>query len=266
MKKFFCAKYLSLMFVCCVIAGNAVAQNTNMDANLPSWLTRPMPLVDCLNIALQQSATILKARNDLEASYGVVVQTRAVALPQLQATGQYKDTDPDAIESFPIPNAPNQPNQNWNVGVQIVQSIYQGGKLFAALRAAKITKAQALAEYQTTIADALLGVRDGVLRRAARRATNHRSRGVGESAAKGIGRSADTGLMRAQFRNSTCCAPTFPLPMNVPNLIQARNNYRIAKNNLGQSAWLQSAARNLGRRSAEPDGHARRGAISNESA
>src|SRR5450432_1801112 len=109
------------------------AQSTN---SAPDWLTRPLALTDCLNIALAQNATILKAKNDLEASYGVVVQTRAVALPQLKASGQYKDTDRNAIENFP--NAPSSPNQNWNAGVQLVQSIYQGGKLLAAVRAAKV--------------------------------------------------------------------------------------------------------------------------------
>ena len=85
------------LFFCVVRAGlflpwYTTAQNTNTD--LPGWITRPLPLTDCLNLALQQNATILKAKNDLEASHGVVVQTRAVALPQVQATGQYKDTDP----------------------------------------------------------------------------------------------------------------------------------------------------------------------------
>ena len=59
--------------------------------------------------------------------------------------------------------------------MQIVQSIYDGGKLTAAVRAARLTKEQALAQYQTAIADALLAVRAGVLRRAARRAANHRA-------------------------------------------------------------------------------------------
>src|ERR1700690_1016721 len=119
------------VFICFV--WNLTAQNTN--ASMPGWITRPLALADCLNIALQQNATILKARNDLDAQYGVVVQTRAVVLPQLQATGQYKDTDPSSIESIPTPGIQPPPHENWNAGVQIVQSIYQGGKLMAAVRA-----------------------------------------------------------------------------------------------------------------------------------
>jgi outer membrane protein len=229
MKKFFCVKYLSLAFVCFVIAGNTIAQNTNTEANLPTWLTRPLPLVDCLNIALQQSATILKAKNDLEASYGVVVQTRAVALPHVQATGQYKDTDPNAIESFP--GTTSQPDENWNAGVQIVQSIYQGGKLIAAVRAAKVTKEQALAQFQTTVADALLSTREAYY-------------DVLLAAQQIIVHKASVNLLQKELEDQQHRLDAGTVPkFNVlraevsvanerPNLIQARNNYRIAKNNL----------------------------------
>src|ERR1017187_4117992 len=130
MKKLFFCVGVFIYFV-----WNITAQNTN--TSLPGWITRPLSLTDCLNIALQQNGTILKAKSDLEAQQGVVVQTRAVALPQVQATGQYKDTDPNAIESFP--GGAMQPHQNWNAGVQIVQTIYEGGKMVAALRAATAT-------------------------------------------------------------------------------------------------------------------------------
>ena len=205
---------------------SATAQNTN--TSLPGWITRPLSLTDCLNIALSQNATILKAKNDLDAQYGVVVQTRAVALPQVQATGQYKDTDPNAIESFP---GFNQPHQNWNAGVQIVQSIYEGGKMVAALRAASVTKQQALAQYQTVIADTLLGARvayyDVLL--AAQQITVHE---------------ASVNLLQKELEDQQRRYDAGTVPhFNVlraevavanerPALIQARNNYRITKNNL----------------------------------
>ena len=51
------------MLIC--LAWNTTAQNTN--TSLPGWITRPLSLTDCLNLALQQNGTILKAGNDLEA-------------------------------------------------------------------------------------------------------------------------------------------------------------------------------------------------------
>jgi outer membrane protein TolC len=217
---------LSLALVCFAGKWNAVAQN--MDTNSPAWISQPLSLLQCLNLALQQSASILKAKNDLEASQGVVVQTRAGALPQLTATGQYKYTDPNAIESFP---GTSQPNQSWNAGIQIVQSIYSGGKIVAALRAASATKQQALAQYQTTVADTLLSVRlayyDTLL--AAQQITVHE---------------ASVNLLQKEFedqqhRLDAGTVPKFNLlradvavANERPNLIQAKNNYRIAKNNL----------------------------------
>ena len=127
------------------------------DTNAPAWLSRPLSLVDCENIALAQNADILKAKNDLESSQGVVIQTRAVALPHLQATGHYSDKENTLIQ--PYPGAANQPNQSWNAGIQLVQDIYAGGKMVAAFKGAAATKKQAIAQYDTAVADTLLLVR-----------------------------------------------------------------------------------------------------------
>jgi outer membrane protein TolC len=217
--------FCGAVFICFV--WNITAQNTN--TSLPGWITRPLSLTDCLNIALSQNATILKAKSDLEASQGVVVQTRAVALPQVQATGQYKDTDPQAIES--LPGGTMQPHENWNAGVQIVQSIYEGGKMVAALRAANVTKQQALAQYQTVIADALLLTRLAyydVLLAAQQITVNEASVNLLQKELEDQQRRYDAGtvphfnVLRAEVAVANAR----------PALIQARNNYRIAKNNL----------------------------------
>lgn len=207
------------------LAGHLNAQSTN---GTPTWLTRPLSLADSLNIALQQNDTILKAKNDLEAQYGVVVQTRAVALPQLQATGQYKYIESRALNSIP---GTTTPNQNWTAGLQIVQSIYQGGKLLAAIKAAKVTKQQALAQYNTVIADTLLAVRlayyDILL--AAEQIT------VNEASVNLLQKELDD----QQHRYDAGTVPHFnvlrakvALANARPALINAQNNYRIAKNNL----------------------------------
>jgi len=199
---------------------------TAAENNQPSWLTRPLSLADALNTALAQNATLLKAKNDLEATHGLVVQTRAVALPQVQASGQYKSTDPNAIESNP---SYAQPAQNWNAGVQIVQNIYMGGKMLAALRAANATKQQAAAIYQTVVADTLLSVRlayyDVLL--AAQQIT------VSEASVKLLQKE----LEDQQHRFDAGTVPHFnvlraevAVANERPALIRAKNNYRITKN------------------------------------
>ena len=217
-------KKLTLFSLLAAIAFAVSAAETNT----PAWLSRPLSLADALNTALAQNATILKAKNDLEASQGVVVQTRAVALPQVVATGQYKATDPQAVEAF---GTLTQPQQNWNAGLQIVQTIYMGGKLVAAIRAADVTKQQAVAVYKTTVADTLLQTRlayyDVLL--SAQQIT------VREASVKLLQKE----LEDQQHRFDAGTVPHFnvlraevAVANERPFLIQARNNYRIAKNNL----------------------------------
>lgn len=218
-----------LLLVGCISGRTVSAQNTNAGASLPAWITRPLSLADCLNIALQQNGTILKAKSDLEAQQGVVVQTRAVALPQLTANGQYKDTDRNAIENFP--NAPSSPDQNWNANIQLVQSIYEGGKMVAAFKAATATKKQAIAQFQTTRDDTLLAVRlayyDVLL--AAQQITVNQASVVllqqeldDQQRRYAAGTVPKLNVLRAEVA----------LANQRPALIQAQNSYRISKNNL----------------------------------
>jgi outer membrane protein len=213
-----------------VAGAGAQTQSSSTGTNAPAWITQPLSLVDCLNLALSQNATILKAKSDLQATYGVVVQTRAVALPQVLATGQYKRTERSAIESFPGLGI-QQPDQNWNAGIQIVQSIYEGGKMLAAIRAARLTKEQSLLQYQTVVDDTLLSTRlayyDVLL--AAQQIVVH------EASVKLLTKE----LEDQQHRYNAGTVPHFnvlraevAVANERPALIQARNNYRIAKNNL----------------------------------
>jgi len=221
------------------LAGNIWAQtntastnavNTTSTNNLPSWLTQPLSLADALNIALQQNGTVLQAKSDLEASYGIVVQTRAIALPQLRATGNYTDTDRDLLQN-PPGSTYESPHQNWTAGLQIVQSIYEGGKVIAALKAATATKEQALAQYQSAVEDSLLNTRlayyDVLL--AAQQIIVH------EASVNLLTRELDDQKQRynaGTVPHFNVLRAEVSVANERPNLIRARNDYRIAKNNL----------------------------------
>ncbi len=198
-------------------------------AAAPKWLTEPLSLADAINFALRQNSEILKAEQDLQATYGLVVQTRAVALPKIRFTGDYTATD--AIETFPGLGIAIQNEQNWSANIRIIQSIYEGGRIPSALRAARLTREQALLQYQTIVSDTVLAVRlayyDILL--AAEQITVHE---------------ASVNLLEKELEdtNHRYNAGTVP-KFNVlraevelanarPRLIRARNQYRIAKNNL----------------------------------
>ncbi len=214
-------------------AANEAAMNalmTNAPAsmtNAPVWMTHPLTLTDVLNIALQQNGSVLRGKNDLEAQYGLVVQTRAVALPKLTATGNYQTTT--EVEQFPFPNPPPAQGQTWGAHIQVVQNIYQGGQIRSALRSAKLTKAQALLNFQTVIADALLNVRIAyydVLAAAEQVVVEEASVKLLTEEVDDQTRRYDAGtvprfnVLQAQVQ----------LANERPKLIRAQNSFRVAKN------------------------------------
>jgi outer membrane protein len=200
-----------------------------INTNMPAWLTHPLSMTDALNLALQQNGSVLRGKSDLEAQYGLVVQTRAVAIPKLAVTGNFQETT--EVESYPFPNPPPVQNQTWNAGFQVIQAIYQGGQIRSALRSAKYTKEQALLNYQTVIADALLQARIAYY-------------DVLSAKEQIVVEEASVKLLTQQLDDQTrrYDAGTVPrfnvlqaqveLANERPRLIQARNVYRVAKNNL----------------------------------
>ncbi|HZV36120.1 MAG TPA: TolC family protein [Verrucomicrobiae bacterium] len=203
---------------------------------MPSWLNRPLSLADTINIALQQNGTILRGKSDLEAQYGVVVQTRAIAIPHVQANGNYQYTT--EVEHFPAfnfgnINVPIFPviHNTWAADIEVVQTIYSGGQIISSLRSAGLTKQQAILQYQTVVADSLLQVRVAYydVLQAEEQVT------VEEASVKLLSEQAED--QRRRLDAGT--VPRFnvlqaevELANERPRLIRARNAYRIAKNNL----------------------------------
>jgi len=89
-------------------AGPVMAQTnstSSISTNVPGWITQPLSVVDALDLTLRQNSGLQKARADLEASRGLVIQTRAVALPTVTAAGKYTREDQGLIQKFPGVNA-----------------------------------------------------------------------------------------------------------------------------------------------------------------
>lgn len=126
-----------------------------------AWPDKPLSVVDCLNLAEGQNGTIAAARKDLEASEGVVLQTRAVLLPKAQVTGDFRAVEDASIEAARTPFGELKFGQSetWDVGVRLVQSLYEGGRMASAVRSTRLTREAAIQRFQTTLLDAFLEVR-----------------------------------------------------------------------------------------------------------
>jgi len=220
-------RWVRFFLVLGLAAGRAGAQDTG--TNGPLWLSHPLTMTEALNLALQQNGNVLRGKSDLEAQYGLVVQTRAVAIPKLAVTGNYTATT--ETEQFPFPNPPPTQDQTWAAHFQVTQAIYQGGQIRSALRSAKMTKEEALLNYETVLADALLQARIAyydVLSAADQV-------GVEEASVKLLTQQLDDQTRRYEAGT----VPRFnvlqaqvELSNEKPKLIQAHNVLRVAKNNL----------------------------------
>lgn len=203
--------------------------------NAPAWLTRPLSMEDAINLALQQNSAILKGKADLEAAHGIVVQTRAIALPKVRGASGY--VFDDAVEKFPFAapglpsNAINPGANRWSGNIRLEQTIYEGGRIRSALRTAKLTKEQALLQYQAVVSDTLLEVRLAyydILLAAQLTVVQEASLALLQKELEDTTRRFDAGtvprfnVLRAEVEIANA----------KPRLIRAKNSYRIAKNNL----------------------------------
>jgi len=207
---------------------------------LPS---QPLSMADAINLALKRNPSILRAQKDMEAAQGIVVETRAIVIPKLGVSGNYAAVERSDVDILSVPAAvftngfPGRTgtsfgnDQNWGSQLKLVQSIYEGGRMLSALRAARLTREQSLLNFQTTLADTVLAVEtayDDVL-------LDREQIGVQEASVE---------LLTREFEDTTRRFDAGTVPrFNVlraevelanarPKLIRARNDFRIAKNNL----------------------------------
>jgi len=224
---------LATMFLAALAPCSARAQTNEFGAT--NLFSHPLSRAEAVEIALRQNSAILKGKADLRISYGIEMQLRAIALPQLSVGGGYNYLQPSLIETFPLPAPLSSyiqiPNQNWNAEVKVQQSIYAGGRITSSLRSAKLTREQALLNYQATLADTLLSVRvayDDVLVAIQQMAVHEASVELLTNELADVRKRFDAGtvpqfdMLRAQVE----------LANERPRLIQAKNDYRVGKDNL----------------------------------
>jgi outer membrane protein len=196
-----------------------------------NFLTQPISLADAVNLALTQNPNIRRAQKDLEASQGVVIQTRAIAVPKVRITGDYDAKQRSNVDIISTNGFNLGSDQNWQAQIRVVQSLYEGGRIASSLRVAKLTRQQAMLNYQTAVSDTVLDVQIGyfdVLLAEQQIIVQEASVELLSSELADTNRRFDAGtvprfnVLRAEVE----------LANARPKLIRARNAFRIAKNNL----------------------------------
>jgi len=195
-----------------------------------AWPDRPLSLADCLNLAETQNGTLAAAKKDLEANAGVVLQTRAILLPKVQATGTFRAVDESSIESVTTPLGALRfgQSESWDAGLRVVQSLYEGGRMRSATRSGRLLQDAAINRYQTTLLETFLETRVAYYRAL----LALEQIGVQEASVKLLERE----LQDNQRRFDAGSVPRFnvlraevELANAKPRLIRARNAWRNSK-------------------------------------
>jgi outer membrane protein TolC len=195
--------------------------------------TQPLSLAETLDIALRRNPAILKAQKDLEAAQGIAVQTRAIVVPKVRITGNYSAVQPSDVDSPPvlIPGFHFGTDQAWHAQIRLVQSLYEGGRMVSAIRAARLVRERGVLDCQTAIANALLAVEIAyydVLLAVQQIAVEEASIELLSQELADTKRRFDAGtvprfnVLRAEVE----------LANGQPRLIRARNSLRLSRNHL----------------------------------
>ena len=79
-------------------ASTVLALGEEMRTNEQHFITQPLSLAEATDIALQQNPSLRRARKEIEAAQGILIQTRAIVLPKVQLGGAFnavQDSDVD---------------------------------------------------------------------------------------------------------------------------------------------------------------------------
>lgn len=179
-----------------------------------------LTLDQALRFALENNFAIRQARERLKEQEGLIVEVRADALPNVGAEGRYTRDDQDFMTA-------GRGYQDWTVGVYVRQTIYRGGGVRAALDAAKTTREASVLEVQAVVDDVLLAVRTrfaDVLLARERIGVQEQSVALLQEQLQTVRNRFEAGSV-SQFEVLTA---EVALANAQPELINARNSYRIA--------------------------------------
>jgi outer membrane protein TolC len=235
-----------------------------------SFGRHPLTIAEAVELALRQSPTVLNQVQELKRNAGLVLQAQAPLLPQVTAAGSYRQVEPTLAQNTTGQSSPfdllvlpqGQPfilrpngvtnaisiplnsvvssapiTNTWDSTIQISQLIWDGGATIAGRRAARINEDAAYYTLRDTIDSLVENVRTQFFQIILDRALVQ----VQEESVN---------LLRSQLddQQSRYEAGTVPqfnvlqaesqLQNQIPQLISAQNNYRIAQVTLARTLGI----------------------------
>ncbi|HEY3754672.1 MAG TPA: TolC family protein [Opitutaceae bacterium] len=196
-------------------------------------LPSPLDINGAIRYSLDHNYSILQARQQVQVQDGLVTQVTGQALPNVAANGQYARNASEISQSFP------QSTNSWVAQVKVTQLVFAGGSVRAGVEAAHLNRSAAVADLQSAINLALLDVRTKFYNVILTKEQVQ----VQEDNVKLFTRELND--TRNQFQagsvsNFEVLRARVSLANAQPDLITARNNYRVAIEQLRQSLGAPS--------------------------
>ncbi len=260
-KSFFQLIAICAALVCCarsVFAGSedgTGATTRTRSATTLSSNSRTFTLDRAIVTALQQNPDIQRARQEIERTKGIYIEMRAEALPRIDATGDFADTDPhlranhgaptetviDPVTGQPttvsLGGSSGQAERAYSVNLQATQVVFAGGRIISQIRAADFGRDSTYFAFRNAIDLIVSTVRQQFYQVLLNRSLI----GVQEESVKLL----ESQLRDQQNRFEAGTVPRFnvlqaqvALSNQIPNLITARNNYRISQLQLAKTIGL----------------------------
>jgi len=199
----------------------------------------PLPatvdLKAAIGYALANNFAIRAARERIRQQEGVEITVRARQIPNVSAGGSYTG-NARALSSY----APPENDRAWSVALEARQVLYAGGGVAASVQGARLTREAAVLELEGIINQQLLAVRTQfytVL-------LTKEKIGVQEENVKLLEqqlKDAQSRLNAGTVSNFEVLRAEVALANGQPPLIQARNDYRVATEQLRQLLGFGSA-------------------------
>jgi outer membrane protein TolC len=192
---------------------------------------QPVPdtldLKNAVAFALENNFTIRQARERIRQQEGVEIQVQARLIPNVSANGSYTGN------SAEISSYTEAADRYWIINLQARQVLYAGGGVIASVKGARLTREAAVLELQGIINGQLLAVRTQfytVLLTREKIKVQEENVTLLEQQLKDARSRFDAGTTS----NFEVLRAEVALANGQPPLIQARNDYRIAIEQLRQ--------------------------------
>jgi outer membrane protein TolC len=204
-------------------------------AAVPEELPATLDLKGAVFYALDHNYAILQSREQIRQQDGVILQVEAAGIPNVSAVGSLQRNSAAISETYP------PSSQEWTAELKATQTLFAGGGVRSSVKNAQLTRDAALFALQASINAALLDVRTkfyNVL------LTREKVRVQEENVELSRRQLRDTGnqFEAGSVSNFEVLRARVALANAQPDLITARNDYRVAIEQLRQSLGAPSSA------------------------